>query len=71
MDHPDFSGLEELFRERFLLFARSCIIILFGYYLVSNLFVQFEAATASDWLVRPKCGYYRPSTNSWWVAMGT
>ncbi len=39
--------------ERLLLFSRVWAIILFGYYLASNVLFRFEAAAASDWLVRP------------------
>lgn len=49
----DADAQAEFLRERLLLFARSCIIVLLGYYLVSNVLVRFEAATASNWMVRP------------------
>jgi hypothetical protein len=51
---PSSSDAEaEFLRERLIRFSRIWAIILFGYYLASNVLFHFEAAAASHWLVRP------------------
>src|ERR1041385_6573818 len=51
---PGNTDVEAAFlRERLLLFARTWVMILVFYYILSNPLVHFEAAAASDWLVKP------------------